>query len=138
MPTKRNIEYSDSVFVITFTCYNPVRLFDIVNGYDVVYKWFDYLKSQHHYILGYIIMSDHLHGLIGFQNASKKINTIVDNSKRFMAYEIKENNNFPLFRVLNTAVRESDRKRNKQNKIGFIRLIGKNRGIDLRRKIDIE
>jgi hypothetical protein len=33
-------------------------------------------------------MPNHLHALIGFQNIGKSTNTIIDNGKRFMAYEI--------------------------------------------------
>jgi len=63
-------------------------LFHIVNGYDVVYQWCDYLRSEGHYIVGYVIMPNHLHALLGFKNTGKSINRIVGNGKRFMAYEL--------------------------------------------------
>lgn len=63
-------------------------MFEITNGYGVVYRWFDYLKCKGHYINGYVIMPNHLHAIIAFKNTGKKVNGIVGNGKRFMAYEL--------------------------------------------------
>jgi hypothetical protein len=49
---------------------------------------FDHLKLKGHRVNGYVIMPNHMHVLIEFINAEKKINTIVSNGKRFLAYEI--------------------------------------------------
>src|SRR5215210_4670998 len=35
-----------TLYYITFTCYNWLYLFSITNGYDLIYKWFDYLKDS--------------------------------------------------------------------------------------------
>jgi len=72
-------------YFITFTCCEWLPLFEITNGYDVVYKWFDYLKSKNHFVKGYVIMPNHLHVLIDFYKSLKSINTIMSNGKRFMA-----------------------------------------------------
>lgn len=75
---------------------------------------FDYLKLKGHKINGYVIMPNHLHVLIEFINAEKKINTIVSNGKRFLAYEIvdrlknQKNTKTPL--QLAQAVSPSDSK----------------------------
>ena len=61
-------------------------LFETTISYDTVYKWFDHPDG--HYMIGYVIMPNHLHALIDFGNSRKNINTIVSNGKRFMAYEI--------------------------------------------------
>src|SRR6185312_11176075 len=53
-----------------------------------VYKWFEYLKQNNHFITGYVIMPNHLHALIAFSNSGKNINRIICNGKRFMAYDI--------------------------------------------------
>lgn len=90
MSTKRKIPHNDGVYFITFTCYKWLSLFELTNGYDIVYKWFDYLKSNGHHIVGYVVMPNHLHVLIAFSNSKKSINTIIGNGKRFMAYEIME------------------------------------------------
>jgi len=65
-----------------------MNLFEKVNGHDIVYKWFDYLKKRGHFICGYVIMPNHVHALIGFMKTNQAISTIVGNGKRFMAYEI--------------------------------------------------
>ena len=51
-------------------------------------KWFDHLKSKGHKIVGYVIMPNHLHVLIGFIKTDQTINMIIGNGKRFMAYDI--------------------------------------------------
>ncbi|WP_144888683.1 hypothetical protein [Lacibacter cauensis] len=56
MPVKTSIPFTDGIFSITFTCTNWLPLIEIVNGYDIVYNWFDHLKSNGHYITGYVIM----------------------------------------------------------------------------------
>ncbi len=88
MPVRKEITDKEGVYFITFTCTKWLPLFHICNEYDVVYKWFDYLKKQGHYIVGYVIMPDHLHALIAFTNTGTSINTIVANGKRFMAYDV--------------------------------------------------
>ena len=85
----------DGIYFITFTCYKWLHLFQISNAYDAIYKWFDVLKSQGHYILSYVIMPNHLHALLAFRNTKPlTINTIVGNGKRFIAYEIITNLEF--------------------------------------------
>lgn len=87
MSTKRQIVESSGIYFITITCYEWLSLFEITNGYYIVYKWFDYLKQQGHYITGYVIMPNH-HALIAFKQSVKSINSIIGNGNRFMAYEI--------------------------------------------------
>jgi REP element-mobilizing transposase RayT len=94
-----------------------VILIELTNSYDSVYKWFDHLKLKGHKINGYVIMPNHLHVLIEFINAEKKINTIVSNGKRFIAYEIvdrlKNKKNIETLLQLAAAVSPSDSKRGK-------------------------
>ena len=45
--------------------------FDIADSYAAVYKWFQYLKQNNHFITGYVIMPNHLHALIAFSNTGK-------------------------------------------------------------------
>lgn len=56
MPIKRKIPYDNGHFFITFTCHNWLSLIGITNSYDSIYKWFDVLNKQGHYITGYVIM----------------------------------------------------------------------------------
>src|SRR5678815_3775154 len=88
MPVLQTIPYVDGTFFITFTCYNWLPLIDKTDGYDIVYKWFDHLKSKRHKINGFVIMPNHIHALISFVATQQSINTIIGNGKRFMAYEI--------------------------------------------------
>lgn len=109
------------MYFITFTCCDWISLFQLTNGYDIVYKWFDYLRANGHYINGYVIMPNHIHGLIAFRNTGKTINSIVSNGKRFMAYEIvnrltKASEDQILLKLAN-AVKESDKKRGKLHQV---------------------
>jgi REP element-mobilizing transposase RayT len=89
MSVRREIAVYDGVYFITFTCSRWLKLFEVINGYDIVYKRFDYLKSKGHYIIGYVIMPNHVHALIAFSNTQgESINKIVGNGKRFMAYDL--------------------------------------------------
>ena len=88
MPVKRTIPYLSGTYFITFTCHQWLPLIEKTNGYDIVYKWFNHLKSKDHFLNGYVIMPNHVHTLISFTETSQEINTIVGNGKRFMAYVI--------------------------------------------------
>jgi len=96
--------FDPGIYFITFTNYKWIPLFDITQSYDLVYKWFDIVKSLGHHNVGYVIMPNHVHVLIGYRGGSKSINTIVGNGKRFMAYDIvarlKETNNTNLLATL--------------------------------------
>jgi REP element-mobilizing transposase RayT len=108
-------------FFITFTCQNWLPLFQLTKGYDLIYKWFDYLKTKNHYINGYVIMPNHLHVLLALKNSEKPINIIVSNGKRFIAYEILKRltdcDERILLEKLSDAVTTSDRKRGKLHQV---------------------
>ena len=120
MSVRKQISEVNCVYFITFTCARWLSLFDITNGYDAVYKWFDYLKEKGHYIVGYVIMPNHLHALIAFSKTDQSINTIIGNGKRFMAYELvkrlKEMNKEDILDQLSGWVNKTDRLRNKKQK----------------------
>ena len=46
MSVRREIAKYDGIYFISVTCGEWLHLFEIANGYDVVYKWFDHLKVQ--------------------------------------------------------------------------------------------
>ena len=73
MPVHRPIPYEDGIYFITFTCYDWISLIDLTNGYDLVYNWFNVLKKKGHYILGYVIMPNHVHSLLAFQMWEKTL-----------------------------------------------------------------
>ena len=86
---KAKIAEPDGIYFITITCFKWVPLFNIAGSHDAVYKWFQYLKVNNHFITGYVIMPNHLHVLIAFSNTGNNINKIIGNGKRFMAYDIE-------------------------------------------------
>jgi REP element-mobilizing transposase RayT len=89
MPVRRAISEYFGIYSITLTCCRWKQLFHESDGYGAVYKWFDYLKSKGHFVVGYVIMPNHLHALLGFRHTEGvSINKIVGNGKRFMAYDI--------------------------------------------------
>lgn len=117
MPVKQTIPYNSGIFFITFTCHQWMPLIDKINGYDIIYNWFDHLKAKGHFINGYVIMPNHVHVLSSFINSNQSINTIIGNGKRFMAYEIikrlKTTNEIHLLQKLADNV-EAARKQNKK------------------------
>ena len=57
MRFRREITEYVGIYFITITCSRWLHLFELVNGYDQVYKWFDPLKCKGHYIVGYEAIS---------------------------------------------------------------------------------
>jgi len=88
MAIKWKHDDSTTMYFCTFTCYQWLPLIDIVNGYDMVYGWFDHLKQQGYGTVAYVIMPNHVHTILYFPNAGFDLNKIIGNGKRFMAYEI--------------------------------------------------
>lgn len=121
MPVKRKITNPDGVYFITFTCYQWLHLIEITNSYDLIYNWFDHLKSSGHYIVGYVIMPNHVHSLIAFRNTGKSINTIVGNGKRFIAYELvkrlEARHDRQIIAFLQSGVETKERERNKKHEV---------------------
>ena len=121
MPVKRAITEKDGIYFITLTCCEWIPLFELTKSYDLVYKWFDFLKEKNHYLIGFVIMPNHIHALIAFQNNGTIINTIVSNGKRFMAYELvkrlNKQNEIQVLRKLSLAVTDSDKKRGKIHQV---------------------
>ena len=117
MPIKTKIPFSSSHFFITFTCYKWLPLFEITNGYALVYNWFDILKANGHHITGYVIMPNHVHATIAFTKTKKDINKVIGDGKRFIGYEIinrlKAKNETALLDKLSAAVNKSDNARGK-------------------------
>ncbi|MBL0130240.1 MAG: hypothetical protein IPP43_03185 [Chitinophagaceae bacterium] len=118
---KRQILEPDGVYFITFTCHQWQPLIALTESYDLIYNWFDHLKSKGHYITGYVIMPNHVHALIGFCNTGQSLNTIIGNGKRFIAYEIikrlKTQGEDKLLHQLHLSVEAKDLERNKLHEV---------------------
>src|SRR5579871_3695262 len=79
----------EAVWSITFTCYEWISLFEITNGYDLVYDWFNYLRNKKiAEVIAYVIMPNHVHAIIQLIEPDNSLNKIVSNGKRFIAYAI--------------------------------------------------
>ncbi len=121
MPVKQRITTRNGLFFISFTCYRWLPLIAQTHAYDIVYRWFDYVKAQGHFINGYVIMPNHVHLLISFVRAAQPINTIIGNGKRFMAYAIiqrlKEMQQYGLLQQLQDSVETRRKENNKQHNV---------------------
>ncbi len=125
MPVKTTLPYNDGLYFITLTCHQWLPLIELTKNYDVVYKWFDYLKSKgslHNRLYNNAKSppdrdGQDIHALLGFHNCGKSINTIIGNGKRFMAYEVikrlQQKGQNDLLQQLQNAVEQKDRERNK-------------------------
>ena len=121
MSVGAKIEVPNGVFFITFTCARWLPLFQLTDGYDAVYQWFDYLKQQGHYIVGYVIMPNHVHALMAFSNSNKLITTIIANGKRFIAYDLvkrlQSRGKKDLLTQMESWVNKTERLRNKKHEV---------------------
>ena len=89
MSTRTSHSSAAALHYITFTCYHWMPLFQMCDAYDLVYKWFDFLKEKHNIkTTAYTIMPNHVHCILFFPTENYDMNKIVGNGKRFMAYEI--------------------------------------------------
>lgn len=93
----------------------------MVNGYDLIYNWFDHLKDNGHHITGYVVMPNHVHATIAFKKSNQAINTIIGNGKRFIGYDIikrlTEDKQELILQQLASAVTASDRRRNEIHEV---------------------
>ncbi len=121
MSVRRKINESNGVYFITFTCARWLPLFEMVKGYDAVYKWFDFLKQAGHHIAGYVIMPNHVHVLVAFSETKAPINTIVANGKRFMAYDLvkrlRQQDKKEILEQLSGWVNKTDRMKNQKHEV---------------------
>ena len=105
-----------TLYFVTFTCYNWLPLFSLTNSYDLVYKWFDVLRTIAQIkVTAYTIMPNHVHVILFFPHENHNLNTIVLNGKRFMAYQmverLKRSNENKVLHRLEQAVTARERKK---------------------------
>jgi len=117
MAVRKKIPYKSGIFSVTFTCARWIPLFEITNGYDFVYKFFNKIKSDGHFVKSYVIMPVHVHAILNFTYTEKSINRIPGDGKRFITYdfikELTEANNLDLLEILAGFVNVTDRKNGK-------------------------
>ena len=101
MAIRDKIFIPNEIYFITFTILGWKKIFVIDRYYDLIYKWFDYMKKRYkNKIYGYVIMPSHIHCLIKITDKSPKLSILIQNAKRFLAYQIvallKQDNNINL------------------------------------------
>ena len=122
MAIKLKHSNSFSTYFITFTCVDWIPLFDITKSYDLVYNWFTVLKGKYNAnVAAYVIMPNHLHVILHFQQQGFNLNSIISNGKRFMAYEIinrlQSAGNTTMLKKLDSLVTERERKKGQLHKV---------------------
>ncbi len=121
MGIKRKHSSAYSSWFCTFTCWNWLHLFEITDGYDLVYNWFEFLRvKKKAEVIAYVIMPNHVHLILYFENENFELNKIIGSGKRFIAYEfikrLQSKNNYALLNILSNAVNIRDRKKGQLHK----------------------
>ena len=110
-----------SMYFCTFTCHEWMHLFELTNGYDLVYNWFNILKKDTIEIVGFVIMPNHVHSILYFPEACYDLNKILSNGKRFIAYELvnrlEKANDTNTLTILQNALTERERKKKQLHKV---------------------
>lgn len=77
------------VYFITFTICRWQKILRDNRYHSLFFKCFDYQKSRYdNKIHGYVIMPNHFHCLIHISKKSPPISKLIQNAKRFLAYDI--------------------------------------------------
>ena len=121
MAIKQNHSSAYSVYFCTFTCYRWLPLIEATNSYDMVYAWFSLLKQQNIDVVGYVIMPNHLHCILNFNEKDFSLNKCIANAKRFFAYEIinrlEKQKNIDFLNLLSNALTEREKKKGQVHKV---------------------
>ena len=81
----------DRIYFITFTIYKWISVFTDEKYFFLVYRWFDYMKDNYgNNVHGYVIMPNHIHLLLFISKNSPNDSKLVQNAKRFLAYDIAD------------------------------------------------
>ena len=111
----------NTFYYYTFTCFQWWNLFDITNLYDFIYQWFGILLKIKVYNCGFVIMPNHMHGLVYTRNEQQTKNKIIGTGKRFIAYEIVDHLELlcrkDLLKIMSDAVTPYDKSRNKHHEV---------------------
>ncbi len=120
MATHTKHQQSETVYFVTFTCYEWLPLFEESNAYETVYRWFSHIKEDAK-ILGDVIMPNHVHLLIYVESEKRNLNQIISAGKRFLAYDLvqslKRQHNQSLLQVLRNGVSPNERAKGKQHQV---------------------
>ena len=71
-----------TLYYVTYTCYDWLHLFSITNSFDLVYKWFDYLKNNSAIkVAAFTIMPNHVHAILFFPDTNYNLNQLYQMQK---------------------------------------------------------
>ena len=125
----RQREYiANEIYFITFTILDWKHIF-INDKYCVlVYRWFNYMKENYgNKIYGYVIMPNHIHCIIKITDKSPNVSRLIQNAKRFLAYDIikllREDNKTEMLKFFQENARTQFGAKHKLFEDGFDALI---------------
>ncbi len=79
----------NEIYFLTFTILDWKNIFTEEKYFNLIYKWFDYMKENYdNKIYGYVIMPNHIYILLKVSIQSQGVPKLIQNAKRFLAYEI--------------------------------------------------
>ena len=112
---------SQEVHFCTITCYKWLPLFEEANVYSSVYRWFKHMNRDGCFVLGYVIMPNHIHVLLFPTHTGTSLDKYVGEGKRFMAYDIvnnlKKSNKTSLLQILQEGVEEKEKLKGKKHQV---------------------
>lgn len=119
MAVRNKISLKNKIYFITFTIYKWQKIFVQDKYCKLVFKWFDYQKLNYsNKIHAYVIMPNHLHFIIFLSELSPELTKLIQNAKRFLAYEIvsylKEDKKDDLLKLFSE---NADKSKNAKHKI---------------------
>ena len=99
-----------------------MHLFELSKSYDLVYNWFNILKNDKLEIIAYVIMPNHVHCILYFPEAAGfRLDKILSNGKRFIAYEIVNwlefANEMETLKTLQDALTEREKNKKQLHKV---------------------
>ncbi|HEX6916054.1 MAG TPA: hypothetical protein VF145_12485 [Chitinophagaceae bacterium] len=121
MPVRFQHSDEASLYFITFTCFEWLPLFQVTNSYDLIYRWFEYLKKKKKIqVTGFVIMPNHLHSIFFFPEKGFSLNKIIGNGKRFIAYDalrrLQSQNEDKILARLSEAVSNNEKNKGQLHK----------------------
>jgi len=112
MATRNKSEFeANNIYFMTFTICDWQKILTSQKYFNLFYRWFDYQKENYqNKIHGYVIMPNHFHGLIHISGKSPPLSKLIQNAKRFMAYQISryliEDDKKDLLEIFSQAARK--------------------------------
>lgn len=121
MPTHLRHNEKETFYFITFTCYKWINLFEESDIYDYMPSWFQRLREKGCLLNAFVIMPNHLHMIVYITPEVKNLNTLIGESKRFLAYEIvkrlKRKQKVQLLQILQAGVQTKEKTKGKKHQV---------------------